>query len=225
VHSRLSELTELTGRFLTRSTLSQLVQIPVNPYNGDMILLLNGSFGVGKTTVARLLKKRMPGSLVYNPEWAGSVLMRLPSFFKLKGARTDDFQDIALWRKSVVRGTRLFRALARETVIVPMAFSRRDYFDEILKGINQSGDRVKVYCLKAELPTILKRLAQRGERTEAADWVVRRARECLEAHRDEHFGETVDTENLTGAEVAEEILSRLADLKNSEKSAVNSAVR
>ena len=36
-----------------------------------MIVLINGSFGIGKSTVARLLRRRVPRSLVYNPEWAG----------------------------------------------------------------------------------------------------------------------------------------------------------
>ena len=179
-----------------------------------MILILNGSFGVGKTTVARLLRRRIAGSRLYNPEWAGSVLMRLPPIIKLKGSGTDDFQDIELWRKSVVRGTKLFRAAARETVIVPMAFSRRDYFDEITGGMREFDAQVKVFCLQAGLETILKRLAGRGEKIECGDagWVVRKARECIEAHRDAYFGEPVDTENSSPGEVADEILRRLAEL-------------
>ena len=85
-----------------------------------MILLINGSLGVGKTTVGRILRQRIAGSVLYNPEWAGSVLMRLPIQFK--GSGTDDFQDIDLWRKSVVSGIKIFRSIARDTVIVPMAF-------------------------------------------------------------------------------------------------------
>lgn len=175
-----------------------------------MILVINGSFGVGKTTVSRLLKKRIPGSRLYNPEWAGSVLMRLP-IVNFEGSGTDDFQDIALWRKSVVKGTRLFRALARDTVIVPMAFSRRDYFEEILGGMREFERAVKVFCLKAEMPTILERLRARGDMVDNGSWVVGKMRACLEAHRDEYFGETVNTENLSAAQVADEILGRLAE--------------
>ena len=32
-----------------------------------MIILVNGSFGVGKTTVAELLVNRIPNSLLYEP--------------------------------------------------------------------------------------------------------------------------------------------------------------
>jgi hypothetical protein len=176
-----------------------------------MILLLNGSFGVGKTTVARILRRRLAGSRLYDPEWAGSLLMRLPAFTGLRGAGTDDFQDIRLWRRSVIRGTRIFRAFARETVIVPMAFSRRDYFDEIVGGLREVDAELKIFCLKAGLPTILGRLRERGVKLAGgeSDWIVRRARECVEAHRDAHFGEAVETEDLSAAEVAEEILRHL----------------
>ena len=36
-----------------------------------MIILINGPFGIGKTTTARLLVRRLPGAVVYNPEHTG----------------------------------------------------------------------------------------------------------------------------------------------------------
>jgi chloramphenicol 3-O-phosphotransferase len=184
-----------------------------------MILILNGSFGVGKTTVARLLRRRIAGSRLYDPEPAGSVLTRLPSVIRLQGSGTDDFQDIALWRKSVVRGTRLVRAFARETVIVPMAFSRREYFDEIIEGMREFDDLIKVYCLRAGIATILERLQKRGENIAGGEssWTIRKARECIAAHRDAHFGEPVETEEKSATEVADEILRRLAAINEPAK--------
>jgi deoxyadenosine/deoxycytidine kinase len=172
-----------------------------------MIILINGAFGVGKTTVGRLLAQRIAGSRLYNPEWAGSVLMRIP-FFKFKGSGTGDFQDIDLWRKSVISGTRIFRGLGRNTVIVPMTFSRRDYFDEVVGGMRRFDDEIRVFCLKAGLPTIRKRLRQRGGEI---DWPVSKAEECIEAHEDTHFGEAVDTEDVSAEEVARDILGRLRE--------------
>jgi broad-specificity NMP kinase len=178
-----------------------------------MIVLINGAFGVGKSTVSRLLWQRVKGSRIYDPEWAGSVLMRLPAVLKLRGSGSDDFQDLEVWRWSVVRGTRLARVLARETVIVPMAFSRRDHFDEIVKGIRRFDHDVKVFCLKASLATIRERLQHRGERFDhrSGEWVIRNAQACIEAHRDPHFGEPIDTEGISAAEVAKELFKRLPD--------------
>lgn len=141
-----------------------------------MILFINGAFGVGKTTVGKLLWERIAGSRLYNPELTGSVLMRLPGIFE--GAGTDDFQDISLWRRSVVQGIRVFRAIS-QTVIVPMAFYNRDYFDEIVRGVGEFDKDVRVFCLKADIDTIKKRLERRGGEI---DWSLQKARDCIEAH-------------------------------------------
>jgi hypothetical protein len=173
-----------------------------------MIILINGSFGVGKTTVAKLLCNSLRESVIYDPEWAGSVLMRLPKWIRLKGAGTDDFQDIALWRRSAVAGVKLFRLFAAGPVIVPMAFSRHDYFDEVVMGIKQFDSELRVFCLKASLPAVKKRLVERGTNIEGA-WIARRIVECVEAHHDARFGEPVDTEDRSPHEVTKYIVKRL----------------
>ena len=176
-----------------------------------MIILINGSFGIGKSTVARLLRRRVPRSLVYNPEWAGSVLMRLPRWVKLRGGGTDDFQDIDLWRKSVITGVRLFSAVTTGAVIVPMAFSRREYFDEVVAGLKSLDPNVHVFCLRADMATILERLdvRRRHGRARTVAWSVRKARECVASHEDEHFGEPVNTMQTSASQVANAILNRL----------------
>ena len=176
-----------------------------------MILMINGAFGVGKTTVAGLIRRAVPGSLVYDPERAGWTLQRLPRWIHLRGAGTDDFQDIELWRKSAVAGARLVRAVARGPVVVPMAFSRRDYFDEVVAGMSAFDSTVRVFCLRAGMPTILGRLAMRGDDVSrgGSEWVLRKACACVAAHEDVHFGEPIDTEQRSAREVAQEILDRL----------------
>ena len=175
-----------------------------------MILLINGSFGVGKTTVGRILQRRIAGSHLYNPEWAGSFLMRLP--IKFEGSGTDDFQDIDLWRKSVVGGIKIFRFIASKSVIVPMSFCRKDYFDEIIGGIHKFDSEVRIFCLQASFEIILKRLEKRGEKIEEGEfnWSVSKAKECIEAHKDGFFGETINTNVLNAGEVADEILRKLS---------------
>lgn len=182
-----------------------------------MIILINGSFGIGKSTVARLLRRRVPRSLVYNPEWAGSILMRLPRWVKLRGAGTDDFQDIDLWRTSVITGVRLFQAVTNGAVIVPMAFSRREYFDQVVAGLKSLDSDVRVFCLRADMATILERLDARSRhgRAPAVAWSVRKARACVASHEDEHFGEPVNTVQASASQVAKAILQRLsADKQN-----------
>jgi hypothetical protein len=176
-----------------------------------MIVMINGSFGVGKTTIAKLLRRSLPGSAIYDPEWLGFVLKRLPKWVNLNGSGSDDYQDIVLWRRSAVAGVRLFRLCASGPVIVPMAFSRRDYFDEVIAGIESLDSELRVFCLKAGLATIKKRLVERGTEVEGpgTEWITRRIIECVEAHNDPHFGEPVDTEGRSAFEIAEEIIRRL----------------
>ena len=176
-----------------------------------MILMINGSFGVGKTTIAKLLRGSLPGSAIYDPEWAGFILKRLPKWIKLRGSGSDDYQDICLWRRSAVVGVRLFRLFASGPVLIPMAFSRRDYFDEVVGGIERLDSDLRVFCLKASISTVKKRLIERGTEIEGPGtaWITRRIIECVEAHIDPHFGEPVDTEDRSAREVAEEIINRL----------------
>src|SRR5438270_11880548 len=102
-----------------------------------MVIMINGSFGIGKTTVARLLRRSLPGSVMFDPEWAGLVLMRLPRWIRLRGSGSGDFQNIELWRGSAVAGAGLFRLIARGPGIVPRTFSRPAYFAEGVTGITR----------------------------------------------------------------------------------------
>jgi hypothetical protein len=186
-----------------------------------MVIMINGSFGVGKTTVARLLRRRFRGSLIFDPEWAGLLLMRLPGWVRLKGSGSDDFQNIELWRSSAVAGARLFRLAARGPLIVPMTFTSRAYFEEVTEGIRRFDPEVRTFCLRASLATVRRRLASRGSKWErpGSQWLARRTEECVNAHRDPHFGEPVETEDRTALEVAEEIVERLMNCNGQRESA------
>ncbi|OKH45247.1 hypothetical protein NIES2101_27040 [Calothrix sp. HK-06] len=172
-----------------------------------MIILLNGSFGVGKTTVARILHNYLPGSTIYNPEWVGSFLMRAPKWIKFKRTGANDFQHIELWRKSTITGIRLYHWFTAGTVIVPMTFSNRDYFDEVVTGIKSFELELRIFCLKASLDTIKTRLTQRGTQIQGkeSEWIARRIVECSNAYLDNSFGEPIDTEYRSAKDVADHI--------------------
>lgn len=176
-----------------------------------MIVLINGSFGVGKSTVAQLLQRQLPNSRIYDPEVAGSILMRLPRWLHLRGAGTDDFQDIDLWRKSVSLGIRLSRIVNPGPIIVPMTFDRHDYLNEISHAIRRFDPDLRLFCLRASLATIHERLRQRGALADSgAEWVLRRSAECTLAHTDPAFGLPIDTDNASAEQVAETLLRQLA---------------
>jgi broad-specificity NMP kinase len=156
----------------------------------SVILWVNGPFGVGKTTVARLLAEQMPGSRIINPEHAGYVMRR--TFW-----RGRDYQDVAAWRHL----TRLLvkcRA-KRHDVIVPMTVVDRGVFEDVTRG-------ARVFALVAQEATISSRIAGSDE---APEWRTENVDGCLAAFATDTFGKRISTDGRMPSEVAQEILERL----------------
>ena len=176
-----------------------------------MIVFINGSFGIGKTTVARLLAARLPGSLVFDPEPMGIVLMHLAAL----GRRPqDDFQDLAAWRWLGARAIRIVRGF-RSTVIVPMAFSNLAYLGEFLSYLRERRVPTLHFCLTAPHSIVLQRLHARQRKSPTA-WQLRRSVECCAAHRAPEFAEHVPTADRTAGEVANDIATRIRGAAHSQ---------
>jgi predicted kinase len=177
-----------------------------------LVVFVNGAFGIGKTTVARLLRARLPGGALYDLELLGLVLRRVPAFVPLEGRGSDDFQDLALWRRGSLRGIRVVRAL-RRTVIVPMAFSNLAYLRELTAGVARFDARVRHFCLPAPFAVVRARLEERGldPTSPAGAGQLRRAAECCAAHAASGFSEQTATEDASPADVAAAIAARLPE--------------
>jgi hypothetical protein len=167
------------------------------------IVLVNGAFGVGKTTVARSLAARIPGSVIHDPELVGIALQRAA---RLLGRTVEDFQDLPLWRTLTVAALRVAR-LRAPAVIVPMAFSEPAYLDEIRRGVAAFEPTVHHYCLVASVAVVHARLAARGADAVAHEWQYRRAAECCVAHASDAFRVHVDAGTETPDEIADRLLA------------------
>jgi len=159
-----------------------------------VILLLNGSFGIGKTTVARLLVKRMPRAVLFNPEIIGSALQLFRPVY--------DFQDLPSWRRMTIACLRATR-LVWPNVVVPMAFSNLEYLDEIRRGIERFEPDVVHVCLVAPVEVVHARIRRRGDTDE---WPYRRASECCVVHQGDEFATHVDAVRAPEV-IAEELLT------------------
>jgi tRNA uridine 5-carbamoylmethylation protein Kti12 len=166
-----------------------------------MILLLNGAFGIGKTTVARELLRRLNGSATFDPEWAGSAL-------RLFSPRVDDYQDLPVWRRLTIVGVRAMRAL-HPMVIVPMAFTNLNYLEEIRRGVSRADPEVRHFCLVAPLHVVMDRLARRAKSPPSA-WQLRRAEDCCAVHGEPPFAEQVSAAGREPGEIAADIVDRLS---------------
>lgn len=167
-----------------------------------MILLLNGAFGIGKTTVARLLVRRLPRAILFDPELIGMVLQRAG---RIAGRRIDDFQDLPSWRRLTIGGLRVTR-LGYRNVIVPMAISNVVYLEEIRSGISRFESRVVYCCLVAPIEVVRERLRGRGAKGEDAVWQARRAAECCAIHTSAAFARHVEASDRDPDAIAEELL-------------------
>ncbi|HEY0140306.1 MAG TPA: AAA family ATPase [Thermoanaerobaculia bacterium] len=171
-----------------------------------MIVLLNGAFGIGKTTVARLLVRRLRRAILFDPEIFGLVLQRVA---RLGGKRVEDFQDLVLWRRLTIVGvwaTRLFWP----NVVVPMAFSNIEYLDEIRAGLQRFEPRLLHLCLVAPVDVVHQRLRARGADVTREAWEYRRAAECCIAHAGEEFATRVPAAGRDPEQIAEELFSVVA---------------
>lgn len=167
-----------------------------------MIIWINGAFGSGKTTAAYELHRRLPGSLVFDPEEAGFYIRsRLP-----KPLRRGDFQDYPMWR-SINRDMLAYLAKEHDgPILVPMTVTNEQYMREITDELRASGVRVDHYALLASRDTLLRRLRSRweGERSWAAQQIDR----CLASLSQEFFGRHIDTDGMA----AEQVAAALAEL-------------
>lgn len=167
-----------------------------------MILFINGPFGVGKTSAARVLVEKTPNAMLYDPEVIGYLLQRL--FGPVK--KVEDFQDYAIWRKLVVVVARVLRGLSAKTLVIPMTVWRRDYFDPIVAGLRRVDSDLWCFRLTASERELTRRIASDSDDTGAYEWRVSHVEVCLNASRDPAFGTEVPTDGLTPVEVADRIL-------------------
>ena len=164
-----------------------------------MIILLNGAFGIGKTTVARLLVSRLRRAVLFDPEMIGIALQRT---LRLGGRTVYDFQDLPLWRRLTIAGLRATR-IVFPNIVVPMAISNPTFLEEIRSGIARFDAGVFHYCLRAPIEVVHERLRLRGER---ASWCYERAVECCELHASVGFATHVDAAGHSPDKIVSSIL-------------------
>ena len=166
-----------------------------------MLLWINGPFGGGKTVTAYELHRRLPGSVVCDPEHVGFGMRRM-----LPPALRGDFQDLPAWRMAVLDLLRLTLSASKVPVIVPMTIANIGYFDEVVGSLRTEGFDVHHFSLVAEPATVARRLNRRSLGHLSPDtWAFDSLGYCLRQLRKPEFAEHVHTDHLTVAQVADAI--------------------
>src|SRR5256885_3135367 len=122
-----------------------------------MLLWINGPFGGGKPHTAFELRRRLPGSVVCDPEQVGFGLHRMtPRPLRF------DFQDFPAWRQGVYQVLDLVLTKHEGPVIAPMTLIEPAYFREILGRLRESGHEVHHFALLASRDLVVRRLRERA---------------------------------------------------------------
>ncbi|MGT2462534.1 hypothetical protein [Sinomonas atrocyanea] len=85
-----------------------------------MIVWINGTHGVGKTTTSKLVQQLLPGARVLDVEKVGEVLMDITPGLPA----TDNFQHWEPWRPLVVETARRVLEFTGGKLVMPMTVSR-----------------------------------------------------------------------------------------------------
>jgi hypothetical protein len=169
-----------------------------------MLIWLNGPFGGGKTLTAHELNRRLPGSVICDPEQVGFGLHRMLP----KPLRTD-FQDFKSWREGVVEVLDLVLRKHNGPVIAPMTVTDPTYFKETVDRLRDMGHEVHHFSLLARRETVLKRLRQRGLGRAAPwlrdTWAESKVDECLTRLGGAEFATHLWTDNLPINGVADHV--------------------
>ena len=154
-----------------------------------MLLWINGTFGVGKTHVTHELRRKLPGSVVSDPELPGFGIQRMypPDL-------CTDFQDTPWWAPTI---TGVLADLAERhpgPIIVPMTLAHTGRFDEIIGTLRERSVDVRHVALLASRGTVRRRVRSRFEDPDG--WPMQRFDAVDSALRDERFATHIETDGL-----------------------------
>lgn len=162
-----------------------------------MIIWINGAFGSGKTTTAYELQKRIPGSIVFDPEETGFFIGKnIP-----KHMQKEDFQDHEIWRSMNRQMIEYLGKHHRGVVICPMTVTNPKYLREMTSNLEVNNIRYKHVTLMACKQVLRKRLRARGELRNS--WAEKQIDRCAKSLQRSCFGEHIHTDHLSINQVVE----------------------
>lgn len=169
-----------------------------------MIVWLNGTFGVGKTTTSELLAKALPAARVFDAENVGALLAPI-----LAGVPCADFQEWVPWRGLVVETAARVLDYVGGTLVVPQTVLVEGYWDEITAGLGARGIPVAHFVLHAERESLVRRIETDGQVSDSP-WRLGH----LDAYEQalpwlRERGTLVETDRLSPKQVAATILAQL----------------
>jgi hypothetical protein len=119
-----------------------------------VIVWLNGTHGVGKTTSSSLVQQLIPNSRVFDAEKVGETLMDVRPGLPA----TENFQHWPPWRPLVVETARHILEFTGGTLVMPMTVLVEAYWREISEGLALHSIPVRHFVLHAEHDVLRQRI-------------------------------------------------------------------
>ena len=111
-----------------------------------MIVWINGTHGVGKTTTSAHLAQLIPQARVFDAEKVGEALMDVTP----GPAATDNFQHWPPWRPLVVETAYRIFDYVGGMLVMPMTVLVEPYWREISAGLAEHGVPIRHFVLHAD---------------------------------------------------------------------------
>lgn len=167
-----------------------------------MIIFLNGPFGVGKTTAAKLVADDLQRGWLFDPEIVGEVL----TFLLRPWRSVEDFQDYELWPVLTVWIALLSSRCLRREVVIPMTISNRSRWSYIRSAFEKHEPQLYLFRLTCSEETLRQRILGRPDAEGNHKWCLDHIASGLEIMSDPEFGLAVNSEGNLPYEVALQIL-------------------
>lgn len=174
-----------------------------------MIVLINGAFGAGKTSAAYMLQPMLENSIIFDPEEIGYMLRKIvPEHIKHEDERTDDFQDMELWKVLTVKAAHEMKKKYNKDLIIPMTIYKTNNFEYIMNGLRAIDSELYHFCLTASESTIYQRLQKRGD--EPNGWTYQQISKCTEALKHPRFEQFIHTDDKSTDDIVNIIMNQLS---------------
>lgn len=130
-----------------------------------MLVWLNGSFGVGKSTTARLMVEGNTRWRAFDPEWVGYMVRASLSDQSFGG----DFQHLRSWRRLVPVVAAEVAAHTGQGLVAVQTVLRQSYWNELEDGARRQGFQLFHVVLDAD-PGVLRRRIETADDQTARQW-------------------------------------------------------
>jgi len=172
-----------------------------------MIIWVNGPYGVGKSTLAEALEKKIENAIIFDAEEVGNAV---------RSNYPNDpygyiFEDYPLWSEFCYKLLKDIHNKFGKNILVPMTLVRPYSYRNIIQKLLDDGIVVKFIVLEANFKSIHDRILARGEDEDC--WCMENIEMSSNASKAIEGGYHICTDNRTVDELVDEVIKYCANQK------------